>query len=146
MTVVDDVRVEIYRSFIDDQRAPVPSEIALRLELDLEDVESSLKQLNDDDVIALVPGTHFIWLAHPFSAMDAPFRVFNNSSSWDAICIWDALGVLALMNESGRVETTCPDCGESLTVEVSDGAVEPSGHVVHFEVPASRWYEDIGYT
>ena len=146
MTVADDLRVEIYRSFIEEQRAPAPIDIATNLQLDFKQVESALDQLNEQDVIELVSGTHFIWLAHPFSAMDAPFRVFSKGQKWDAICIWDALGVLALMDRSGTVETACPDCGESLNLKVSNGSVAFEDHVVHFEVPARHWYDDIGYT
>jgi hypothetical protein len=29
---------------------------------------------------------------------------------------------------------------------VRGGQLEPSGAVVHFAVPAARWYEDIGFT
>ena len=110
------------------------------------DIEEALRELDGQDVIALVPGTSFVWLAHPFSALDAPFRVKSDDMAWEAICIWDALGVLALTGRSGSVETSCPDCGDPLRLDVSDGEIEASSHVVHFEVPAARWYEDIGHT
>lgn len=140
------VRVEIYRSFIEDGRAPSPIELSHRLAMSPGDVEEALRELDGQDVIALVPGTSFVWLAHPFSALDAPFRVKSDGMAWDAICIWDALGVLALTERPGSVETSCPDCGDPLSLDVSDGEIEPSSHVVHFEVPAARWYEDIGHT
>ena len=143
---VDAVRVEIYRSFVAECRAPMPVDIARKLGLPLNEVETGLTRLHEDDVIALVPGTHFIWLAHPFSATDAPFRVDSGERRWDAICIWDALGVLALTNHAGRVLTSCPDCGERLTLEVSGEKIAHSDYVVHFEVPARRWYENIGHT
>jgi Alkylmercury lyase len=142
----NDVRVEIYRSFVEEGRAPTTLEISHRLDQPIEDVARSFRELDGQDVIALVPNTDFIWLAHPFSAMHAPFRVFSDDRTWDAICVWDALGVLALTQRSGRVETTCPDCGEALTVTVTDDSIEDSDHVVHFEVPARRWYDNIGYT
>ena len=143
---VDAIRVEIYRSFVEEGRAPMPVEIATQLGLALADVETGLEQLHQDDVIALVPGTRFIWLAHPFSANDAPFRVVGSSRRWDAICIWDALGVLALTNQDGHVSTSCPDCGEGLTLEVKGDAIGLSDYIIHFEVPARRWYENIGHT
>ena len=143
---VNAIRVEIYRSFVNEGRAPMPVDIASKLGISATEVEAGLNQLNQDDVIALVPGTHFIWLAHPFSATHAPFRVQGETGHWDAICIWDALGVLALTNQDGRVTTSCPDCGENLTLEVNGGAIGPSDYIIHFEVPARRWYEDIGHT
>jgi hypothetical protein len=144
---IEDVRVEIYRSFIEDGRAPMPAEIAAKVHLPLDDVEAALEELHRTDVIALAPGTRYVWLAHPFSALDAPFRVGSDGRTWDAICIWDALGVLALLGADGDVSTTCPDCGEPLRVEVREGAVHsPEEPVVHFGVPAARWYEDVGFT
>ncbi len=140
------MRVEIYRSFKEEGRAPVPGEIARHLGAEVGDVESALRELHADDVIALVPGTHLVWLAHPFSALDSAFRVTARGREWDAICVWDALGVLALLGCDGSVSTLCPDCGESLVLDVAGGEIVPSDFVVHFGVPANRWYEDVGYT
>lgn len=144
---LDDVRVEIYRSFVETGRPPMPVELAAAAGVPLDEVEDSLHRLAADDVIALIPGTSFVWLAHPFSAAAAPFRAISGERTWDAICIWDALGILALTESDGRVETSCPDCGDGLTVEVSGGRVAaPEGVVAHYGIPASRWYEDVGYT
>lgn len=143
----DVVRVEIYRSFVESGRPPMPVELATELRVPLHEVEAALRDLADADVIALVPGTSFVWLAHPFSAAAAPFRVTSGERTWDAICVWDALGILALVEADGRVETACPDCGDRLRVDVRDGEVRGSdGCVAHYGVRASRWYEDVGYT
>jgi hypothetical protein len=143
---VNDVRVAIYRGFVEDGRPPMPTEIAAALEVPLGGVEAALDELAGDGVIALLPGTHHVWLAHPFSAAAAPFRVTAGDGSWDAICIWDALGILAVIDTDGSVTTACPDCGEKLELAVRDGDISASEHVVHFAVPAARWYEDIGHT
>ena len=125
----------------------MPADLAAATARPLEEVEEALRDLADQDVIALVPGTSYVWLAHPFSAAAAPFRVVSGDRTWDAICIWDALGVLALVGRDGRVDTRCPDCAGEISVEVRDGNVVGSEqYVAHFGVPASRWYEDVGYT
>jgi hypothetical protein len=142
----NDVRVHVYRSFVERGRPPMPLETAAALGLALPDVLAALRRLHDDDVIVLLPGTDFVWLAHPFSGLAAPFEVTAGADRWDAICIWDALGVLALTGRDGRVATLCPDCGERLEVEVRAGAIVPTSYVVHFGIPAARWYEDVAYT
>lgn len=143
----DVVRVAVYRSFVDTGRPPMPVELAADLLAPLEEVEHALHELAAADVLALIPGTSFVWLAHPFSAAAAPFRVTSDGRSWDAICIWDALGILALVESDGRVRTSCPDCGDALEVEVRDGSIAAGDtYVAHYGVPASRWYEDVGYT
>jgi hypothetical protein len=139
--------VDIYRSFVERGRAPAVAEIAATLQLQPRVVEASLQELHDDDVIVLHPGSHDIWLAHPFCADPAPFEVTSSDRRWDAICIWDALGILEVVGSDGAVRTSCPDCGKSLEVIVRDGdAVAPPDYVVHFGVPAARWYEDVAYT
>ena len=143
----DEVRVAIYRSFVETGRPPMPVDLAADLDAPLEEVEAALRALAAQDVIALIPGTSFVWLAHPFSAAAAPFGVTAGERSWDAICIWDALGILALVESDGHVTSRCPDCNAGLTVHVRGGEVtaeEP--YVAHYGVPASRWYEDVGYT
>jgi Alkylmercury lyase len=143
----NDVRVAVYRSFIDEGGAPMPAELAAKLQMSVDAVESALEELHEADVIALAPGTHNVWLAHPFSALDAPFKVTSGGRVWDAICVWDALGVLALLEADGSVATACPDCGEDLRIQVGDGAIASANvEVVHYGVPANRWYEDVGYT
>ncbi len=143
---INDVRVEIYRSFVEEGRAPLPIEIANKLGAPLVDIERALMRLHDDDIIALLPGTHLIWLAHPFAGSDSPFKVISQDRTWDAICIWDALGILAVLGADGEISTPCPDCGEELRFVVKNGKLGPTDHIVHFGVPAARWYEDVGYT
>jgi hypothetical protein len=112
-----------------------------------EDVRWALRELAVNDVIALHPGTEDVWLVHPFCASPAPFAVTSGDKRWDAICVWDALGILALLESDGSVTTSCPDCSEPLLLEVVDGGVRGhAGALVHFGVPAARWYEDIAYT
>jgi alkylmercury lyase len=145
-SLVNDVRVHVYDSFVARGRPPMPLETSAALGVAEAEVTAALRRLHDDDVIALMPGTSFVWLAHPFSALTAPFEVISDDRRWDAICIWDALGVLAVVERDGRVRTLCPDCAEPLELEVRDGEIEASDYVVHFGVPAARWYEDLAYT
>lgn len=142
----NDVRVEIYRAFVEGGRAPSAKEVSVRLRLPLEQVAESLRELAYDHVIAFVPGTEDLWLAHPFCAIPAPFEVSDGRRSWDAICIWDALGILAVVDSDGRVATVCPDCRQPIQISVAAGIVKASaGALVHFGVPARRWYEDVGH-
>ncbi|HJR44748.1 MAG TPA: organomercurial lyase [Actinomycetota bacterium] len=147
MNAANDVRVELYRSFVEEQRAPTPAEIATQLGLTTTEVTSRLQELAEAHVIALVPESEAVWLVHPFCALPAPFEVVSGERRWDAICIWDALGILGLVGSDGSVSTSCPDCDQEMRLEVRGGEVAgPAGAVVHYGVPAARWYEDIGDT
>jgi hypothetical protein len=85
-------------------------------------------------------------MALPFSAVATDFRVEAGNRSWYANCAWDGLGILAALACDGLVATHCPDCGEAFGLVVRDGRLEPSDCVVHFVVPAARWWDDIVYT
>jgi hypothetical protein len=87
-----------------------------------------------------------IAFANPFATGPAPFRVKTKRRVYHAICAWDALGVLAALNIDGTVQAACPDCDEPISASVREGALATAEAVVHFLVPAARWYEDLGFT
>ena len=145
MEATNTVRVEIYRSFVEEGRAPSIGELAEGVGAPEADVRDALRKLDAEDVIALDKGK--LWLAHPFCASPCAFSVTSGSQSWDAICIWDALGILALLQKDGQGEPTCPDCGEALEIVVEGGEVAgPRTTIIHFGVPAAKWYDDVAFT
>lgn len=141
----NEVRVALYRLFVERTRAPVPAELAAELDASISDVEASLRRLAEAHVIVLAPGSEYLWMANPLSAIATPFRVEAHGRSYFANCIWDAFGTVAMLGDAGRVDTWCPDCGEPLSAEVRSGEVSGDG-LIHFAVPAARWWEDIGFT
>lgn len=148
----NEVRLQVYRFFVETGRAPAPVEVADTLDRGPTDVEASLKRLADARVLVLAPGTTYIWMANPLSALPTPYRVEARGRSWFANCIWDAFGVVAMLGADDRAEvhTWCPDCGQGLLVGVTNGSVslegESGGGPVHFAVPAAHWWDDIGFT
>ena len=147
MSLTNDVRVELYSFFRDAGRAPDIAELASAVSASPEETTAALLSLAAEDVIALWPGTQDVWLAHPFCARGGAFTVRAGARQWEAICIWDALGVLAVVESDGTVRTGCPDCGEQLVVGVTHGDIwGPPEAVVHFGVPSRLWYEDVGFT
>jgi alkylmercury lyase-like protein len=94
----------------------------------------------------VLDGAGRIAFANPFAARPSNSRVQTPSGSYDAVCVWDALGIAALLGPTARIETRCPDCSAPLSLEVRDGDLVPTGYAVHFLVPAARWYDDIAFT
>ncbi len=139
------VRLFVYRFFLDEGRPPVPPEISTALVRPVEDVEASLRRLADAHVLVLAPGTPYVWMANPLSAIPTPFPVEVAGRTWFGNCIWDALGLVAMLGRDGDVRTWCPDCAQPLSVAVRDGSAAGEG-ILHFAVPARRWWEDIGFT
>jgi Alkylmercury lyase len=85
-------------------------------------------------------------MAHPLSAVPTAFRVETRRGSYYGNCVWDALGIPAMLGVDARIETACPDCDEEIVFVVRNGELEPVEAVAHFAVPAARWWDDIGHT
>lgn len=141
------VRIALFARFAALGRLPSRSEVADAAGVAETDVAAAYRALAADRVIVLAPGTDDPWMVNPFSATPTPFRAEAGGRAYWANCIWDALGVVAMLGGTGAVRTPCPDCGEPIHVEVEDGrlAAEP-GLVVHFAVPAAQWWENIAFT
>lgn len=142
-----EVRLAVYRKVVGEGMPPTAPEIASGLGVATSDVETSFRRLADGHVLVLAPGTPYIWMANPFSAIPTPFEVAVGDRRYFANCIWDALGIPACLHADARIDTYCPDCSEPLSLEIREdelaGGVEG---VIHFAVPAARWWEDIGAT
>lgn len=140
------VRMFVFRETAETARVPAVSAIADALDLPVDDVQASLNRLAAGRVLVLAPGTTNIWMAHPFSAVPTAFRVVARGRTYFGNCIWDALGIPAILDADATVETMCADCGDPMTLEVRSGTLARAGVVVHFGVPAARWWDNIGYT
>lgn len=142
-----DVRLAIYRNVAETGRPPTAPELAGVLGLLTAEIETSFRRLAEGHVIVLAPGTPYIWMASPFSAIPTPFGVVVGDRRYFANCIWDALGIPACLHADARIDTYCPDCSEPLSREVRDGELHGSlDSTIHFAVSAAHWWDDIGST
>ncbi len=139
------VRLAIYDFFVAAGRAPAAAEIAREVDAQPTDVEAAYRRLADAHVLVLAPGTPYIWMANPFSALPTPFMVTARGREWWGNCIWDALGILAMFGDDGSVKTSCPDCGDDIALEIRDGELVADEGIVHISVPPANWWDDIGF-
>ena len=142
------IRNHVYSSFVRNGTAPNPIEVAAALELEVSVVTESYRRLHDAHALVLGPGETRIRMLNPFSAVETPHRVKADGRDWFANCAWDALGVPAALHEDDAlVVSRCPDCGDRLELEVRAGRVVGGDDLlVHFVVPARRWWDDIVFT
>lgn len=141
-----EVRLHVYRRFVEDGRPPGVGDVAEALDLAPEDAEASFRRLEAARVLVFAPGTLNVWMANPLSAFPTPFWVETPQGAWWGTCIWDALGIPAMLGSDGTISTHCPDCNEPLELRVEGGSLAASDGVAHFAVPARRWWDNIGYT
>lgn len=141
------IRNHVYASFTRAGAAPAPAETATALGLAEEDVAAAYRRLHDAHALVLEPGSTAIRMLNPFSAVPTPHRVEAAGRSWFANCAWDALGIPAALHADGTVRSGCADCGEPLELDVRDGRLARGAELlVHFVVPARRWWDDIAFT
>jgi hypothetical protein len=139
-------RLHVYHRLVESGRAPTLSETASALNVDVEQATGSFRRLADQHIFVLRSDAIEIRMAMPFSAVPTGFEVSVEDRRWWGNCAWDALGIPAALGSRGVIESVCGDCSDRLTVDVSSKGVRPRGYVVHFAVPAARWWDDIGFT
>jgi len=142
-----EIRLWIYQHFVDTGWAPSPVEIAAYFRLTPGQVEHALHRLQEEaDALVLLPGSSYIWMAEPFSAVPTSFLVRSSARQWWGNCIWDALAILALVGTDGSVSTACPNSGQPLVLSVTKRTLADAVGIVHFAVPARDWWRNIGFT
>jgi hypothetical protein len=109
-------------------------------------VTEGWRALHAAHALVLNPATDEIRMMNPFSAVPTSYRVQANGRWWYGNCAWDAFGILGALHVDGRVESSCPDCGEPYAVDVVDGQADAADLVFHCLVPAAHWWDDIVFT
>lgn len=140
------VRLHILREAATTGRVPQAPAIANALGKSEQEVRAAIKNLAAERILMLAPNDGMIWAAAPFCATPSPFYVTSNGVDYSAICIWDALGIPAVLHQDAVVHTVCGDCGDAMTVKIRDGNLVPTEGIIHFGVPARHWWDNIGFT
>jgi hypothetical protein len=141
------VRWQVYSTLRDRSAAPPADVIGTALGVGTEDVVASMRRLHDAHVLVLFDGTTDVRMALPFAAQATPFSVQIGDRRWWANCAWDAYAIPAALGaDDASVETDCPDCGDPMRLEIRNGEAVPADALVHFLLPAARWWDDIVFT
>ncbi len=140
------IRLFIYEFVLGVGRCPTLNEIADEARLTPLATHQIFERLEAvHSAIVLSPRSPNLWLADPFAALPTPYPVLAGARRWFGMCVWDALGILAVADVDGRAPTRCPVSGQQLELRVSKGILTHSAGVVHFAVPAANWWADMGF-
>jgi len=135
-----------FARFVELGRAPTADEVAAAGGYRGADVAAGWERLHAAHALVLDAVTGGIRMANPFSGVQTSHRVHAAGRWWFANCAWDAFGICAALHDDGQIETSCPDCGESLRVAVRDQRPDDESLLFHCLVPAARWWDDIVFT
>jgi len=141
------VRLAVLERPIASAQVPTAGEIAAELDMPIAMVQEAYAKLGEGHVFVCEPDDPSrLRMASPFSAVPTAFKVSARGGSYYGNCVWDSLGIVSLLGGEGVVETSCPDCSQPLSLRVTGGKLVESDSVVHFSVPARRWWDDIVFT
>ena len=134
-----EIRNRTYQLFVELGRAPTADEVG-------PGTKEAWLRLHEQHAVVLDAHGELL-MANPFSAVPTPYETDTpDGRTWYGNCAWDAIGILAALHTDGRVESTCPDCGDQINFEVWDQEPDFKNTFFHCLVPAAQWWEDIGFT
>jgi hypothetical protein len=140
------VRRHVYARFVELGRALRPGEAAGELDLTHDEAAAAFRRLHDAHALVLERDTLEIRMLSPFSCVPSAWRVHAAGRTWYSNCAWDSFAVCAALHSDGRIEASCADCGEPITVDVRDRRPAPDDDLFHVLVPARYWWDDIVFT
>jgi len=135
----------IYRHLISEQQAPLVVQMATALAVPSREVRAGLRRLAKTHAFVLQANGE-LWRAAPFSAIPTAFPVQAGRRSWWANCIWDALGIPAMLHKDATIPASCGCCNSEMTLTVKNRRLSGPRRIIHIAVPARHWYDDLVFT
>jgi len=138
------LRLFIYRHVIAKCRAPSIAEMTKRFK-SRKQVDAALQRLCSSHAFVLQENGE-LWRAAPFSAVPTAFPVKVGNRFYYGNCIWDALGIPAMLGHRARIDASCGCCNLGMLLKVANGRLLGSKGIIHIAVAARDWYKDIVFT
>ncbi len=139
------LRLFVYRHILRNEKSPTVEEMATSLRASVKKVRGSLARLSESHAF-MQQESGELWRAAPFSCIPTPFPVRVGGKSWFGNCIWDALGIPAMLGKDARIGASCGCCNYDMSMEIKAGKLRSGAGVIHIAVPAREWYKDVAFT
>jgi Alkylmercury lyase len=136
----------IYQFIVTRGHIPKIGELAAALSRSKKTVRAGLQRLARLHVVIVQRDTSEILRAAPFWAVPTAFHVQSGKRAWWGSCIWDALAIPLMLCRDARIATACACCDAAMELTVRKGRLLSAKGVIHFALPASRWYENVVFT
>jgi hypothetical protein len=139
------LRLFVYRHILRQQESPTIAQMVQGLASSTRKVRAALARLSESHAFMLQDDGE-LWRAAPFSCIPTAFPVKVARRLWFGNCIWDALGIPAMLRRDVLIEASCGCCNYAMPIEVKAGKLRSEAGVIHIAVPARDWYKDVVFT
>ena len=139
------LRLYTYRQVVASGRAPTMAQAAKEMGCSEAEVRAAYARLSESHAFMLTESGE-LWRVAPFSAIPTAFPVESGGRIYYANCIWDALGIPAMLGQDATIPASCACCNLEMRLRVKAGSLLPHEGLIHVAVPARRWYEDVVFT
>jgi hypothetical protein len=140
------VKLTIYQSTAEAGRPPGIDTVAQRVGASIDEIRQSYARLAQSRLLVLESDGSSIRMAPPFSGVPTQHTVLVDGVLYHGNCAWDALGIPAALQRSGRVQSRCEQSRRPLDLSVGPDGPEPCSWLFHCPVPAKQWWPDIVFT
>lgn len=130
----------------DNGFAPATNQLASLSDTSNHEVEQGLQALADNHALVLHPNSCDIWVAHPFALFPTLFWVKTADKNWWGNCAWCSFGIAALAKTDIQIFTKLDGEEEPLIISIKDDKIIDTDYVVHFPIPASKFWDNVIYT
>ena len=137
------VRHHIYDHVMREGLPPTMAATSSALARSPDEIRASFRRLADGHILVLQQASGEILMANPFSAVPTPFLVKVGDRSYYGNCIWDAMGIPAMLGQDAVIEASCGCCSTAMKLQVMNGWLEGARGIAHFAIPAAHWWDDI---
>jgi hypothetical protein len=139
------LRQLVYRYMLRQEKSPTVKEMAKEMATSSTKVRAALTRLSESHAFMMQEDGE-LWRAAPLSCIPTAFPVTVGKKSWFGNCIWDALGIPAMLAKDARIGASCACCNYDMPVEIRNGKLRAGDGLIHIAVPAREWYKDVVFT
>lgn len=139
------LRLLVYRHILRHEKSPAVAEMAKSMATSPAKVRAALTRLSESHAFMMQEDGE-LWRAAPFSCIPTAFPVTVEKKSWFGNCIWDALGIPAMLGKDARIGAACACCNYDMPIEIRKGKLRAGDGLIHIAVPAREWYKDVVFT
>ena len=139
------LRFFVYRHTLRHEKCPTVKEMAKEFGTSLAKIRAGLAGLSESHAFMMQEDGE-LWRVAPFSCIPTDFPVTVGRKLWFGNCIWDALGIPAMLGKDAVIGAACPCCNYDMPIEVRNGKLNSPEGLIHIAVPAREWYKDVVFT